>query len=396
MIDLERARSETPGCQHVNHLNNAGASLMPEPVLRAVIDHLELEAKIGGYEAAARQEAAWQHTYNALATLINCHRDEIAVVENATRAWDMAFYGFRFTSDDRILTSASEYGSNFLGYLQTARRTGASVEVVPSDEHGEVSLDALATMLDERVKLVAITHVPTNGGLVNPVEGVGEIARQAGVPFLLDACQSAGQMPLDVQRIGCDILVGTGRKFVRGPRGTGFLYVRREFLERIEPPFIDVLSAQWTGRDSYRWRSDARRFESWERNYAANIGLGVAVDYALQWDLEEIRDYNYSLAAELRARLRGLPRVAVLDLGRAPCSIVTFTIAANDPHQVARKLAELRINVSVSTIEDTRIDMEARGYESWVRASVHYFNSEAEIADIADAVQQIAQNQELS
>jgi cysteine desulfurase/selenocysteine lyase len=393
MIDLERARRETPGSEHVIHLNNAGASLMPDPVLRAVIDHLELEARIGGYEAAALREAAWQHTYDAIATLINCHREEIAVVENATRAWDMAFYGLRLASGDRILTSAAEYGSNYMAYLQTTRRTGASVEVVPGDESGEVSLDALADMIDERVKLVAITHVPTNGGLVNPAEGIGEITRRAGVPFMLDACQSVGQMPLDVERIGCDMLAATGRKFLRGPRGTGFLYVSREFTGRIEPPFIDVLSAEWTGRDSYRWRSDARRFETWETNYATKIGLGTAVEYALEWGLEDIRDHDYSLAAQLRARLRELPRVEVLDLGRAPCAIVTFTIAGTDPKAVARMLSERRINVSVSTIEDTRLDMEARGRESWVRASVHYFNTEEDINALADAVEQMVEGQ---
>jgi cysteine desulfurase/selenocysteine lyase len=390
MIDLERARRETPGSEHVIHLNNAGASLMPDPVLRAVTDHLQLEARIGGYEAAALREEAWHHTYDAIATLIGCHRDEIAVVENATRAWDMAFYGLRFAGGDRILTSAAEYGSNYMAYLQTTRRTGASVEVVPGDERGEVSLDALADMLDERVKLVAITHVPTNGGLVNPAEGVGEITRRAGVPFLLDACQSVGQMPLDVERIGCDMLATTGRKFLRAPRGTGFLYVRRGLIERIEPPFIDVLSAEWTGRDSYRWRSDARRFESWETNYATKIGLGTAADYALEWGLEDIRDRDYSLAAQLRARLSELPRVEVLDLGSAPCAIVTFAVAGTDPREVARKLAERRINVSVSTIEDTRLDMEARGRESWVRASVHYFNTEEEIAELTAAVQQLS------
>jgi cysteine desulfurase/selenocysteine lyase len=391
MIDLERARRETPGCEHVVHLNNAGASLMPDRVLRAVTDHLELEARIGGYEAAALREEAWHHTYDAIAALISCRRDEIAVVENATRAWDMAFYGLRFASGDRILTSAAEYGSNYMAYLQTTQRTGASVEVVPSDERGEVSLDALADMLDERVKLVAITHVPTNGGLVNPAEGIGEITRRAAVPFLLDACQSVGQMPLDVERIGCDMLAATGRKFLRGPRGTGFLYAREELIERIEPPFIDVLSAEWTGRDSYRWRADARRFESWETNYATKIGLGTAVDYALEWGLEDIRDHDYSLAARLRARLRELPRVEVLDLGRAPCAIVTFTIAGSDPRAVARKLSQRRINVSVSTIADTRLDMEARGRESWVRASVHYFNTEQDTSALADAVEQMVE-----
>lgn len=390
MIDVERARRETPGCGHVNHLNSAGASLMPEPVLRAMTEHLELEANIGGYEAATQREEAWEHTYDALATLFNCHRDELAITENATRAWDMAFYGLSFERGNRILTSIAEYGSNYLAYLQTARRTGVSVEAVPNDESGELSLDALADMLDKRVKLVSITHVPTNGGLVNPAEAIGELTREAGVPFLLDACQSAGQMPIDVQRIGCDIMAVTGRKFLRGPRGTGVLYVRREALELTEPPFIDVRAANWVSRDSYDLRSDARRFETWETNYASKIGLGVAADYALQWGLPEIRAYNFSLASKLRSRLGAVAGVEVLDLGREPCSIVTFAIEDRDPLTIARTLSKRKMNVSVSTITDTRLDMEARGYQSWVRSSVHYFNTEDEIADLAEAVEQIA------
>ncbi len=191
-FDLRRARQETPGCANVLHLNNAGASLMPQAVLDATVEHLQLEASIGGYEAAAQANNALEHAYDAAAALLNCGRDEIAFVENATRAWDMAFYSIPFKPGERILTAMAEYASNYIAYLQIAQKTGVVVEPVPDDEHGQLSLDALRNMLDERVKLIAITHVPTSGGLVNPAAEIGKIAREAGVLYLLDACQSVG------------------------------------------------------------------------------------------------------------------------------------------------------------------------------------------------------------
>jgi cysteine desulfurase / selenocysteine lyase len=385
-FDLQRARHETPGCTSVLHFNNAGASLMPQPVLDATIAHLQLEAQIGGYEAAERAHDAIEHSYDAAAALIGCSHDEIAIVENATRAWDMAFYSIPFKPGDRILTAMAEYASNYIAFLQIAQKTGVVVEVIPNDAYGQVSLEELRKAVDERVKLIAITHVPTNGGLVNPVAAIGKIAHEAGILYLVDACQSTGQIPIDVDQIGCDMLSTTGRKYLRGPRGIGFLYVRRSILEQLEPPFLDLHAAEWVAPNRYEIRPDARRFENWETNYAAKIGLGVAIDYALQWGLDNIWRRVKALGYQLRTQLSPLPGVIVHDRGATQCGIVTFTVEGIDPEEIQRKLAEQEINVSVTKRSSTLLDMEARKLVSMVRASVHYYNSEEEVERFCAAI----------
>ncbi|HXK15354.1 MAG TPA: aminotransferase class V-fold PLP-dependent enzyme [Gaiellaceae bacterium] len=386
MIDLERVRADTPGVEHVVHLNNAGSALPPRQVVDAVVEHLQREAEIGGYEAAAERKGRWEHTYDALALLLGADRDEIAVVENATRAWDMAFYAFAFQPGDRILTGRAEYASNWIALKHVTDRTGASIEVVPDDESGQIDVAALERLLDERVKLVSLVHVPTQSGLVNPAAAVGRVTRAAGVPLLLDACQSIGQLPVDVNEIGCDILSGTGRKFLRGPRGTGFLYVRRELIERLDPPLLDMHAAEWQPDGSYRIRADARRFENWETYYAGKVGLGVAVDYALAIGIEDGWERIQALASRLRAELAELPDVTVLDRGAVLGATVTFTVADLPAAEVQRRLAAERINVSVMDAASARLDFDPRGLEEAVRSSVHYYNSDEEIDVLVEAV----------
>ena len=390
-IDVARARAETPGVANVVHLNNAGAALLPRPVVSRMVAHLEREEAIGGYEAEAEAEAEIGAVYGSIARLIGAEHDEIAICENATRAWDMAFYSLPFGPGDRILTSGVEYTSNFLAIFQVARRTGALVEVIPDAPDGGLSIEALERMLDERVRLVAITHMPSHSGLVNPAAAVGRLTRAFGIPFLLDACQSVGQMPIDVGAIGCDMLAATSRKFLRGPRGMGFLYVRRDLADGLEPPFIDYRSARWTSRGEYRLEDGARRFENWESNVAAKLGLGVAVDYSLAWGLDAIETRVVALAERLRPGLAALRGVAVHDPGSRRSGIVTFTVAGLDPSSVESSLRSRRINVSVSDVAYHRLGLESRGLGSVVRASVHYYNTEDEVDTLVAAVASLAE-----
>lgn len=385
-IDVEHARSITPGTRHVNHLNNAGAALATQPVLDAMAACLQREAMIGGYEAEAEMQAAHEAVYDSVATMIGARREEIALVESSTAGWSAAFTSIRFQRGDRILTGRSEYVSNALSLLLAAERDGVEVVVIPDDEHGQISVDQLRSSIDERVKLIALTHVPTSGGLVNPAAAVGRVANEAGVLYLLDACQSVGQRVVDVDALGCDMLCATGRKFLRAPRGTGFLYVRTSTLDRLQPMLLDSRSARWTGPRTYEMEAGARRFEDFESSRATRIGLGVAVDQALALGLDDIAARTSGLAAQLRAMLVAIPGVEVHDKGEDRCGIVTFSVAGVAAGDVQQALAARSINTSVTGPHFSQFDFPERGLGLLVRASPHYYNTDDELARLVEVV----------
>ena len=378
-LDVERIRAETPGCAHVLHLNAAGSSLPSRRTLDATLDHLRLEAEIGGYEAADRARPVLDGFYPSIATLIGAEPGEIAYVENATRGWDLAFYSLDFKPGDRILTCVSEYSSNYISYLQVAKKTGAEIVVIPDDRHGQIDLGALERAIDKRTKLVSISHIPTQGGLVQPAEAVGKIVNDAGILYLLDACQSVGMMPIDVKKIGCDFLSATGRKYMRGPRGTGFLYARTRSTSHIEPIFLDNHAARWSGDNDYTVMPDAKRFENWERYFAGVIGLKVAADQANELGMPAIWARLRALADGLQERLATVKGVTLTDLGVTKGAIVTFAVDGKEHTTLKQQLREQRINVSVSTQFSSRLDLKGRGLKDVMRASVHVYNTEAEL-----------------
>ena len=382
-IDVDALRAATPGTANVAHLNNAGAALPSQATLDAVLTHLRLESKIGGYEAAEEAGEAIAHTRHVVAELVGASADEIAITTGDTAAWAKAFWGLvnagGIPEGDRVLVDRIAYNSHYLALLQAAAMRPFTIEIIPSEPDGTLSLDALKSMLDDRVAMVTATHIGTHRGLVNPVADVGAACRAEGIPFYLDACQSIGQLPVNVHEIGCDVATGTGRKWLRGPRGTGLLYVRTEFLEQLDPPGIDGAGAIWTGPDSYELLDDARRFEEFEISIAGVIGLGVAVDQVLDVGIDDIAARVGELAERLRNELSAVGGVTVHDGGRQRSGIVTFSIDGVDDERVKVAARQAAVNVSVSSAPNALLDMRSEGHATVVRASPHAYNTDDEL-----------------
>ncbi len=390
--DLVRWRADTPGCTGRVHLNNAGAALVPRPVADAVARHLALESTLGGYEASEAMAGAVAETYGALARLVGAAPRNIALAQSNTIAFTQALSAFDLASGDVILTTRNDYASNQITYLSLARRRG--VQIVRADDlpEGGVDPDSMrAHLRRRRPALVAVTWVPTNSGLVQDVAAVGAACEEAGVPYLVDACQAVGQMPVDVGRLRCDYLTATGRKFLRGPRGIGFLYASdRALASGAHPLMVDMHGATWTDPDAFQVEPDARRFETWEIACAAVLGLGTAARYALDVGLEAARDRARALAAETRLRLREVPGARVLDRGPELCAIVTVALEGLDTNAVKLELRRRGINTSATTRAAAVIDMDRKGAPSAVRISPHYYNTEEEIARAVEELAAVA------
>lgn len=393
MLDIEALRADTPGCTHVTHLNNAGCALPPAIVTDTMVEHLRREEVIGGYEAHAEARDRVAGVYASVGELINAPIERVALVESATVAWDRGLQAIAFSDPlqpgDRMLVSGSEYASNVLPLLQLARRTGASVEVIPDGDDGIVDVEALGAMLDERVRIVSVNHAPSQNGLVNDVVAIGDTLRIHGSPawYLVDACQSVGQMPVDMGRIGCDVLSATGRKFLRGPRATGFLVVSQRMLDELEPFPLDLHAATWTTLEDYEVAEGAARFESWERAYAALLGMGAAIDYALACGIEPIAERIGALAARLRTGLAEIPGVMVRDRGTVQSGIVTLRV--DDAAGVVAGLRARGINTSLSTPDYSRIDFGRDQATGLVRISPHAYNTEDEVDRAIAAVAEL-------
>ena len=380
MIDIEKIRAETPGIEFSTHLNACGASLMPQSVVDVIVEHTQLEALMGGYEAESKKIDGLNKIYDTVAEHIGASSREIALMENATVAWSHAFYALPLKSGSRILTSEAEYAANYVAFLQRAKRDNIKIDIIPSDQNGTLDVNALEAMVDERVGLIAISWIPTNGGLVNPAENVGQVAKKHNIPYLLDACQVAGQMPINVNKIGCDFLSATGRKFLRGPRGTGFLYIKEKWLSTIEPAMIDHFGAPWVKKNVYELREDARRFETWENSYALRAGLGEAIKYAEEIGIDLIHERVQLLAKLNRELLSEIENIQLRDIGIKQCGIISFSIEEkNDPKKIVDQMSEAGFAIGLVDPESTLIDSEKRNLPTLLRMAPHYYNTEDEI-----------------
>jgi len=388
-LDVAQLRLDTPGCEQIVHLNNAGAALVPRIATKAVLDHLLLESQLGGYEAAEAAADRLAQTRSAMAQLLNVDSADLALTHSDTSAWTKSFWGLAhsgwFNPGSRVLVDSGVYNSHYFALLQAQQLFDLRIELMQLNEDGSLDLACLDSRLDSSIKMITATHVGTHKGAISAVEELGTRTRHMQIPFFLDACQSAGQLPLDLSKVQCDVATGTGRKYLRGPRGTGWLFANQEWSERMQPPGVDGSSATWTSSHCFELLPRAQRFEEFEGPIAAQIGLGVAVRYALDVGIEAISERIISLAALLR---RGLEHAgAQIEDGPGPQSgIVSFTVPWMDCDELVADMRILGVNLSVTRAAWTKFDMDARGLTATVRASPHAYNSEDEINTLIDLI----------
>ncbi|MEV0174967.1 aminotransferase class V-fold PLP-dependent enzyme [Streptomyces sp. NPDC050803] len=391
-LDVAALRADTPGCRQVIHFNNAGCGLLAAPVLDVMVGHLNLEARIGGYEASAAQAAEVREFYTEIAALINTTPDNIAFAGSATHAYANALSSIPFEADDVILTTRDDFISNQIAFLSLRKRFGVRIVHAPDTPEGGVDVEAMAALMrTHRPRLVSATHVPTNSGLVSPVAEIGRHCRELDLLYLVDACQSVGQFVIDVEEIGCDLLTATCRKFLRGPRGSGFLYVSDRVLRAgYEPLFIDMHGARWTEPGGYEPVGTAARFEEWEFPYATVLGSAAATRYARKVGIEAIEQRTPALAARLRDRLQPIPGVRVLDRGPRLAALVTFAVEGWQPQPFKAAMDARGINSALSFREFAQFDFADKGVEWCLRLSPHYYNTEEEVDHVAAAVADLA------
>jgi selenocysteine lyase/cysteine desulfurase len=392
-LDIAALRADTPGLAHRVHLNSAGASLMPTPVIEAIYGHLDLEIRHGGYEAEAeaRASGAIPAAYDAVAKLVGTSPDRIAMTEHATSGFVAALSAIPFEPGDTLVTTRNDYVSNQIQYLALSHRFGVEILRAPEAPEGGVDLAAIEELIHRRrPKLVSVTQIPTNSGLVQDVTAIGAMCRARDILYLVDGCQSVGQMPVDVEAMGCDFFSATSRKYLRGPRGAGFLYVSDRVLERgLEPLFPDMRGADWIDDDLYQPAPDAHRFESWEFAWALVLGTGAAATYANEVGIEPIRDRARALALTLRERLAALPGARVLDRGLERGATVTASFAGREPAQLVSELRQRGINTSSQTRIDAVLDYDEKGVDGALRMSPHYFNDDSDLDALIGALSEI-------
>ncbi|CRM47575.1 aminotransferase class V-fold PLP-dependent enzyme [Pseudomonas sp. 58 R 12] len=388
--EIQQLRDATPGCQSgIVHFNHAGASLPSQATLDAIIEQLQREARDGPMEAGEHGEVLLEKARRAAGQLLNAPASSIAFASSGSTAWSMAFQALgRWQPGDRILVGRHEWGGN-LASMELAVQAGARIEVIPCDDSGAACPVALESMIDAHVKLIDLTWLPANGGLINPAQAIGEVASRHAIPYFIDAGQAVGQMPVDVHALQCDVLKSAGRKYLRGPRGTALLYVRPAFLERLKPAQRDVFSAPWTAQ-GFDLRNDARRFETSETSFALLAGLGNALQEMNRLGIERVWERVSQTSERIREALRGIPGITLHDLGTRQSGLIAFNLAGWDAFELKRRLGLQRINIGANGVAYTPLDMQARGLQSVARISVSPLNNEDDIALLSAALRELA------
>ncbi len=375
------------------HFNHAGASIPPPEVVARVIRHLELEAVIGGYEAAEEVAVEVDGVVGALGELIGAAPGDVVAVESATRAWEQVLWSLalshRWGHGDRIVVDGFAYASSWATLLRLRDAVGVEIAVAPSRPDGTVDPAQIADATDDRTRLVLVTHVPTHVGTVSDVAGVGAALAGRDLVYAVDLAQSLGQLPIDVGAIGCHLAFAPGRKFLRAPRGTGVLYLAASVAETLEPLAVDLTTATTITAGGYELAPGVARFGLFEHSVALRLGLGEAARHAVARGLTRISAEVQARTTEVVELVAATPGFELL--APPPLSgIVSVTHERLDPDQVRAHLRDQGVSTWVAAVGGSPLDQAARLARPAVRISPHYSTTDDEVERLARALRALA------
>lgn len=385
-MNIEQLRKDTPHCNDLTHFNNAGAALPSKFVNESILEFLEAESRIGGYEIVEERAKQIGEFYTEAAALIKASPDEIAITDSASTAFSKAIFSIPFKLGDKIITSELEYGNNFLNYLKLKKEKGIEIITIRGNEASPISIEELKNAIDSKVKLIAITHMPTSSGVIAPVKEIGKIAKENGILYLVDTCQSIGQFPVYVDELQCDFLNATSRKYLRGPRGLGFLYVRKRILASLDPFSFEMLGAEWKSQERYDLNYSSKMFETYEKPYAFLIGFSAAIKYANQLGIENIWQRISYLSNYLREQLGNVSGVKLYDGSGLRSGIISFTKDGVDPFKMHKELQDKKINSSVLYQFTSLLEMQKKNLVNGNRLSLHCYNTKTEINKVVSEI----------
>lgn len=378
----------------MHYFNNCGAGLMSPQTLNVIENHLRREIAVGAYRAAQESRIPMEEFYGRVARLLNAASpNDVAFMDSASRAWNMALYGAELRPGDRVLTLSSEFGTNVLTLFHRARQVGASVEVIQCDAEGHFAMDDFAAAIAKGARMVAISHVVAHASIVNPVHEIGQLTNRYGAIYLVDGCQGVGQISVDVEAIQCDAYTGTGRKWLRGPRGTGFLYVKSSAPFRT--PHIDLSAADLViGKDGQvvgvEVRTDARQFELWERSVAGMLGLSSAIGEYLAMQPGYVTDRIQTQADRLRAVVSDNPHLRLLGRRQSESGVIGFYLTEPKREGVVRENIE-RAGLGISTMSswDCPLHFPQNGATTIFRLAPHYYTDESSMIAACEVLSQL-------
>lgn len=347
------------------YFNHGGCSFITTSTLDAVVKQLRHEQEMGNAVADLMSSADRSSVYKLAAQTVGANEEDVALTDSHTTGWAKSLQTISLNAGDVILTNRSEWGGNLSSLQKLAHLHGSSVVVMPTTAYGSVCLKSLAALMSKSVKLISVSWIGSNGGHVEPVAEIGELAQAHGVPYFLDASQVVGQMPVNVQHIGCDVLTAPGRKWLRGPKGTGFMYLRPEFLEKCQE------TAQADSAADSSTPLTAKYFEVSSASVPLQMGLLAALAQLEQVGVETIQKQILTRSQYLWERLQGIPGVNCICPVAPQHGLVSFNVVGHPATAVRQKLMGIGIEVAANLATFTPLDMHERQLDAVVRASPH-------------------------